>query len=92
MTMRLLIYFLALLSGFSAAEAARPVSANAATVGASAQVSAELVAVAVCAQRQVAFAGVTISQPKADLSLTSCARAAATVASTPVSRFDSARE
>jgi hypothetical protein len=91
--MRLLIYLLALLSGFSAAEAARPVSASSSAVGAATQVANVLVvATQVCTQRAVALAGVETPPPVANLSLISSNEPVAVPASTPVSRFDSARE
>ncbi|WP_147291683.1 hypothetical protein [Sphingorhabdus pulchriflava] len=90
--MRLLLYFLALLTGFSAAEAARPVEAASPTSTASSVALAEAYAtvVAVSADSQGTFARAAASP--SDFRSTYLVPDDAMPASTPVSRADRAHK
>lgn len=90
--MRLLLYFLALLTGFSAAEAARPVEAASPTSTASSVtlVGAYATVVAVSADSPGTFAG-TVTSPSDDLP-SYFVPYDVMPASTPVSRADRAHK
>ena len=90
--MRLLLYFLALLTGFSAAEAARPVEAASPTSSASSVALAEAYAtvVTVSANRQSKFAHAAASPSEDHPAF--FVQADALSASTPVSRADRAHK
>jgi hypothetical protein len=91
-SMRLLLYFLALLTGFSAAEAARPVEAASSTSTASSVALADVYAtvVAVSADRQSKFAPAAILPSEDHFEL--IVQEDAISASTPVSRADRAHK
>lgn len=91
-SMRLLLYFLALLTGFSAAEAARPVESASPTSTASSVALAEAYAtvVAVSADSQSTFTRAATSP--FDFSPAYFAQDDAMPASTPVSRADRAHK
>ena len=91
-SMRLLLYFLALLTGFSAAEAARPVEAASPTSTASsvalAEAYATTVAVSVDSKSTFARAAASPSEDRPAYTV----RTDAMPASTPVSRADRAHK
>lgn len=86
--MRLLIYLLALVSGFSAAEAARAEVSPASSVAQTAVAAAE----ALAAQEQVGVAKPAHDQPRATVAFIPTATQATAVADTPVSRHDLSHE
>lgn len=86
--MRLLIYLLALVSGFSAAEAARAEVSPASSVAQTAVAAAE----ALAAQEQVGVAKPPHEQPRATVALVPATTQVSPVAKTPVSRHDLSRE
>ncbi len=86
--MRLLIYFLALLSGFSAAEAARADAAPSSSVMQSAVVLTE----ALSSQAEVAHSRPAQHRPKAGKFIEPAFVAVSQLAHTPVSRHDLATE
>jgi hypothetical protein len=86
--MRLLIYLLALMSGFSAAEAARAEVTHATTVAQTAVAAAETLAL----HENVAFAAPVLSSPKAtDDAVCSPAQPQSAI-QTPVLRHDLSRQ
>lgn len=90
--MRLLLTFLALLTGFSAAEAARPVEAASTTSAASQLELAEALATAAATVAETASgSGIEAGMPSAEADMPRVAPATP-VATTPVSRADRARE
>ncbi len=90
--MRLLIYLLAMMTGFSAAEAARPVSATPAALGsAMAQGAAVLASVEAVKQHNApASASKTASHPAAIALPTGIILLV--LASSPITRFDISRQ
>lgn len=82
--MRLLIYLLALMSGFSAAEAARTEIGHASTVAQSAVATAE----ALASQDQISHAQPSYARPQNQWRLAEPVIALALVARTPVTRRD----
>jgi hypothetical protein len=91
-SMRVLLYFLALLTGFSAAEAARPVEAASSTSAASAVALSDFYAttVAVSADGQYKFSQAATLPSEDHLEL--IVQDDAISASTPVSRADCAHK
>jgi hypothetical protein len=86
--MRLLIYLLALVSGFSAADAARAEVSPSASVAQTAVAAAE----ALAAQEQVTTAIPVNIQPSAEAGFVPLDAPVAAIATTPVSRNDIARK
>jgi hypothetical protein len=86
--MRLLIYLLALVSGFSAAEAARAEVSPASSVAQTAVAAAE----ALAAQEQVGVAKPAYEQPRATVAFIPTATQVAPAADTPISRHDLSHE
>ena len=89
--MHLLLTFLALLTGFSAAQAARPVEAASPTSAASQIDLAEAVAIAAVANSSAAMRVEFEPNKLSSEAKTLPIQASAFVASTPVSRVDRAR-
>ncbi len=86
--MRLLIYLLALMSGFSAAEAARAEVTHATTVAQSAIAAAETLAL----HEHVAFARPVLSSPKATDEVVFLPAQPQLATQTPVLRHDISRQ
>ena len=90
--MRLLIYLLAMMTGFSAAQAARPVSPTPATLG-SAAVQGAVVAASVAVVRHEATSATNSNGPAFSISSVSPADAAYRLATaSPVTRHDRTRQ
>ncbi len=89
--MHLLLTFLALLTGFSAAQAARPVEATSPTSTASQLDLAEAVAIAAVANATPSVRGEIQSSTLSSETMLVPTAVLAIVASTPVSRADRAR-
>lgn len=86
--MRLLIYLLALISGFSAAEAARADVSSSSSVVQTSVAAAE----ALVSQEQACSSGPAHYWPKSQREQQQLMKAVSAVASTPVSRQDVTRE
>ena len=90
--MRLLIYLLAMMTGFSAAEAARPVSATPAALGAAVMHEDAIAASVAAIRNETASAQITDGFALRELSVVPVATALQLAPASPVIRHDITRE
>ncbi|MEP7350471.1 MAG: hypothetical protein ABI668_11060 [Sphingorhabdus sp.] len=90
--MRLLIYLLAMMTGFSVADAARPVSSTPATLGSAVAHGAVVAASVASVQQEVASASSTALPALSTVAVLPVSTTASVAVTSPVIRHDVARQ